>query len=205
MNTTNEPKAPSHDAEAELFKRYKGLVEEVRATTNLNRVKADLYARMRARTSAPARKRTAPVSTGAGERPLSEVRFLTVAEAAAVMRVPKMVVYRFVHSGELPAIRVGRSHRIPEQAVHDYLRDADDLDTFDGPVDAPAPLAETGSGVTTGPAIANLGELSPNEEVLVAQLQGMRYPPAEIAGAVLLMRRYAARRTRQEDSHRKEA
>jgi excisionase family DNA binding protein len=59
-----------------------------------------------------------------GERPLSEVRFLTVAEVAGVMRVSKMTVYRLVHSGELPAIRVGRSFRVPEQAVHDYLREA---------------------------------------------------------------------------------
>ena len=58
------------------------------------------------------------------ERPLSEVRFLTVAEVAAVMRVSKMTVYRLVHGGELPAIRVGRSFRVPEQAVHDYLRDS---------------------------------------------------------------------------------
>jgi excisionase family DNA binding protein len=61
---------------------------------------------------------------GSGERPLSEVRFLTVSEVAAVMRVSKMTVYRLVHSGELPAIRVGRSFRVPEQAVHDYLREA---------------------------------------------------------------------------------
>ncbi|MEU0518848.1 helix-turn-helix domain-containing protein [Streptosporangium sp. NPDC006007] len=61
---------------------------------------------------------------GAGERPLSEVKFLTVAEVATVMRVSKMTVYRLVHSGELPAIRVGRSFRVPEQAVHNYLRDA---------------------------------------------------------------------------------
>jgi excisionase family DNA binding protein len=58
------------------------------------------------------------------ERPLSEVRFLTVAEVAAVMRVSKMTVYRLVHNGELPAVQVGRSFRIPEQAVHDYLRDS---------------------------------------------------------------------------------
>ncbi|GAA4980483.1 MAG: helix-turn-helix domain-containing protein [Streptomycetaceae bacterium] len=59
-----------------------------------------------------------------GERPLNEVNFLTVAEVAAVMRVSKMTVYRLVHSGEMPAIRVGRSFRVPEQAVHDYLRDS---------------------------------------------------------------------------------
>ncbi len=55
---------------------------------------------------------------------LSDVRFLTVAEVAAVMRVSKMTVYRLVHSGELAAVRVGRSFRVPEHAVHDYLRGA---------------------------------------------------------------------------------
>jgi excisionase family DNA binding protein len=53
-----------------------------------------------------------------------DVRFLTVAEVASMMRVSKMTVYRLVHSGEMPAVRVGRSFRVPEQAVHDYLRDS---------------------------------------------------------------------------------
>ena len=52
----------------------------------------------------------------------SDVRFLTVAEVAALMRVSRMTVYRLVHGGALPAIRVGRSFRVPERAVHDYLR-----------------------------------------------------------------------------------
>ncbi len=56
------------------------------------------------------------------DRPLSEVRFLTVAEVASMMRVSKMTVYRLVHHGELPAVRVGRSFRVPEAAVHEYLR-----------------------------------------------------------------------------------
>ena len=56
--------------------------------------------------------------------PLSDVRFLTVAEVATIMRVSKMTVYRLVHSGELEAIRVGRSFRVAEQAVNQYLRDA---------------------------------------------------------------------------------
>ncbi len=55
---------------------------------------------------------------------MSQVKFLTVAEVAAVMRVSKMTVYRMVHSADLPAVRVGRSFRVPEQAVHDYLRAA---------------------------------------------------------------------------------
>jgi len=58
----------------------------------------------------------------AQERRLAEVRFVTVAEVASLMRVSKMTVYRLVHSGELPAVRVGRSFRVPESAVHDYLR-----------------------------------------------------------------------------------
>ncbi len=50
-------------------------------------------------------------------RDLSDVRFLTVAEVAEMMRVSSMTVYRMVHAGELPAIRFGRSFRIPESAV----------------------------------------------------------------------------------------
>ncbi len=60
---------------------------------------------------------------GASQRPLDDVVFLTVAGVATVMRVSKMTVYRLVRSGDLPAIRVGRSFRIPEQAVHEYLRE----------------------------------------------------------------------------------
>ncbi len=48
-------------------------------------------------------------------------QFLTVAEVADLMRVSKMTVYRLVHSGELPAVRVGRSFRVHAKAVHDYL------------------------------------------------------------------------------------
>jgi excisionase family DNA binding protein len=50
--------------------------------------------------------------------------FLTVAEVAALMRVSKMTVYRLVHAGDLPAVRVGRSFRVPEEAVRRYLRDS---------------------------------------------------------------------------------
>ena len=53
---------------------------------------------------------------------ISEVRFLTVAEVASVMRVSKMTVYRLVHNGELPAVRVGRSFRVTEEDVDEYLR-----------------------------------------------------------------------------------
>lgn len=60
----------------------------------------------------------------ASDRNFADVQFLTVAEVAAMMRVSKMTVYRLVHNGDLPAVRVGRSFRVPEQAVQDYLRTA---------------------------------------------------------------------------------
>jgi excisionase family DNA binding protein len=52
---------------------------------------------------------------------LSDVKFLNVYEVSLIMRVSKMTVYRLVHAGELEAIRVGRSFRVPEQAVTSYL------------------------------------------------------------------------------------
>ncbi|WP_193606642.1 helix-turn-helix domain-containing protein [Nocardioides lijunqiniae] len=53
---------------------------------------------------------------------LSDSRFLTIAEVAAMMRVSKMTVYRLVHNEELPALRVGRSFRVREEDVDEYLR-----------------------------------------------------------------------------------
>jgi excisionase family DNA binding protein len=55
---------------------------------------------------------------------MSDVRFLTVAEVATRMRVSKMTVYRLVHGGELPALRVGRSFRVTEDDVQEYLRNS---------------------------------------------------------------------------------
>ena len=53
---------------------------------------------------------------------LADARFLTVAEVADMMRVSRMTVYRLVHSGDLPAIRFGRSFRVPEAAVEEALQ-----------------------------------------------------------------------------------
>ncbi|NHI16350.1 helix-turn-helix domain-containing protein [Microbacterium excoecariae] len=56
---------------------------------------------------------------------MPDVRFLTVAEVADIMRVSKMTVYRLVHAGELPAVRFGRSYRVPESAVTEMLQNPD--------------------------------------------------------------------------------
>jgi excisionase family DNA binding protein len=63
-----------------------------------------------------------PVGRPSVPAPRQAVTFLTVAEVATKMRVSKMTVYRLVHNGELPAVRVGRSFRVPENAVQTYLR-----------------------------------------------------------------------------------
>ena len=51
----------------------------------------------------------------------AEVKFLTVAEVADTMRVSRMTVYRLIHSGELPAIRFGRSFRVLASAVRGII------------------------------------------------------------------------------------
>ena len=66
------------------------------------------------------------VAGGAGECDrvgygLSKARFLTVQEVANVMRVSSMTVYRLIKSGELSAVRVGRSFRVSEVDVDRYL------------------------------------------------------------------------------------
>jgi excisionase family DNA binding protein len=47
--------------------------------------------------------------------------FLKVREMAALARVSPMTIYRLIRAGELEAIRVGRSFRIPESAARSYL------------------------------------------------------------------------------------
>jgi len=51
----------------------------------------------------------------------TRARYLTVAEVAATLRVSNMTVYRLIGSGQLPAIRVGRSYRLREEDVDKYL------------------------------------------------------------------------------------
>ena len=67
---------------------------------------------------------TMATNTGPASGDISEVKFLTVAEVATVMRVSKMTVYRLVHNGDLPAVRVGRSFRVREEDANEYLRNS---------------------------------------------------------------------------------
>jgi excisionase family DNA binding protein len=50
--------------------------------------------------------------------------YMTIAEVAAALRVSKMTVYRLVKSHALASVRFGKSYRIPETAVEEYIRQA---------------------------------------------------------------------------------
>lgn len=46
-----------------------------------------------------------------------DLDLVTVADLAAWCRVSKMTIYRLIHGGQLPALRIGRSLRIPLAAA----------------------------------------------------------------------------------------
>jgi excisionase family DNA binding protein len=49
------------------------------------------------------------------------LEYLTVDEIASDLRVARMTVYRMIHAGDFPAIRVGgRSFRVPTTAYAAY-------------------------------------------------------------------------------------
>jgi excisionase family DNA binding protein len=49
---------------------------------------------------------------------------LTISEVANVLRVSKMTIYRLVHDGQLPSMRIGKSLRVPVSALDAYLGQA---------------------------------------------------------------------------------
>ncbi len=66
---------------------------------------------------------------------LTGLKIHTVTEVAVALRISKMTVYRMIHNGELESIRVGRSFRIPEEALLTYLK----MDTKKDSKDMSAP------------------------------------------------------------------
>ena len=54
----------------------------------------------------------------------STPKFLTVAEVAETLRVSRMSVYRLIHSGTLEAVQFGRSFRVSQAALDEYLKKA---------------------------------------------------------------------------------
>jgi excisionase family DNA binding protein len=54
-------------------------------------------------------------------------QLLTVTEVAGMFRVSKMTVYRMMHSGELAHVKVGRTFRVPADAVHTIMNGTERL------------------------------------------------------------------------------
>lgn len=52
---------------------------------------------------------------------VTSARYLTVREVASMLRLSNMTVYRLINSGELPAVRVGKSFRLRDEDVNRYL------------------------------------------------------------------------------------
>lgn len=46
---------------------------------------------------------------------------LTVPETMRKLRVSRQVLYALIRSGELPSLRIGRSRRIPAEAVAAFI------------------------------------------------------------------------------------
>ncbi len=49
-------------------------------------------------------------------------QLLTAGEVADLLRVSTMTVYRLIRGGELKAVRVGRSYRVQQVDLDDYLQ-----------------------------------------------------------------------------------
>lgn len=64
---------------------------------------------------------------GEWERPKVEKRtprnpeFLTAREAAPLLRVSKNTMYRLIANGDIPHVRIGRTIRIPAEAVGEFI------------------------------------------------------------------------------------
>lgn len=70
---------------------------------------------------------TKPVGKNRGEKKLVPKdaivlpKLMTVEEAANILAVSKMTVYRLIESGDMPVLRVGRSYRIRGDDFDRYL------------------------------------------------------------------------------------
>jgi len=114
-----------------------------------------------------------------GDR-LQDPKFWTVAEAARVMRVSKMTVYRLVHGGELKSIRVGRAFRIPDTAVRHFLAQAAYDPSGQGPALAEGTREDTpdpgipGGGSIDGARLRRLRAQKGLTQEQLARLAGLR-------------------------------
>jgi excisionase family DNA binding protein len=56
--------------------------------------------------------------------------FLTPGEMATLTRLSRMTIYRFIHDGDIEAVRMGRSLRIPTENAMQFLKAAGFMDAI---------------------------------------------------------------------------
>ena len=130
-SSLSQPPHPAHltAKPATGLPGHEGLPHAPQAARRSSRAGRDTTPQAQARPAGTAAQRS-PSPASADHAPaaglaLAQLRFLTIAEIALIMRVSKMTVYRLVHDGALEgAVRVGRTFRVPEQTVTSYLRGA---------------------------------------------------------------------------------
>jgi excisionase family DNA binding protein len=85
----------------------------------------------------------------------TDLKFWTVAELAAVLRISKMSVYRLIHSGELNAQQFGRSFRVPDDDFAAYLVTSKCATLQEGPAGNGHQAASSGPAATGNPSPAH--------------------------------------------------
>ncbi|MDR7455905.1 MAG: helix-turn-helix domain-containing protein [Armatimonadota bacterium] len=58
----------------------------------------------------------------ARETPVHEREILTVEQAADLMQVHRITVYRYIREGRLPAVRLGKIYRLFSRDVEAFLK-----------------------------------------------------------------------------------
>jgi len=53
----------------------------------------------------------------------TDIKVYSVKEVAKILRTSCQLVRRMIHSGELPAVKVGREWRIPSTGLIDFLEE----------------------------------------------------------------------------------
>ena len=69
---------------------------------------------------------------------MSHMRMLSVAQVSDALSVPRRTIYRWIHDGRLPALRIAKTTRVPAAAVEALLAPIMTTDTpYSGTVLSP--------------------------------------------------------------------
>jgi excisionase family DNA binding protein len=104
------------------------------------------------------------------ERNRTAVTLLTTQDVQRLMKVDRSTVYRMAEDGRLPAVKVGRQWRFPEDQIHDLLRCRPTPAAMAGTDDSPGLAGALGPGVLQ--AVSDLLGETLGTMVVVTDLEG---------------------------------